>query len=273
MRFAATQRRPGHAIAMGLSLSLAVATAGCARESSAPTAEARAVEASATSIRGEASYPDRIRLPAGSRLRVQLIDNQLADTPMAVLADASFEVGEPPFAFDLPFDPLRIRPGGSYGLHASLRLPDGELAFITDTRTEVVPGDPASVTLALVRVTSQAHDSEGIDDSLAEGAPAGFLGIGDDGDWIVEVGRGERPRMWLLLDSGRRRLEVADGLPFGDAGSEWRGWRGEAQGIPVELRLQDTACTAGSGDAEFDARIELVVDGAVMPGCGRGITG
>lgn len=253
------------------SLALGLLLAACGPADHASPTGAEAIDG--PFIHGRAIYLERIRLPPGTQLRVQLIDNRLADTPMAVVADEVFEAEGPPYDFALAYDPARIEADADYGLHASLRLPDGELAFITDTRVPVTPGNAEVVEFRLVRVTSRAHDAEGRTGEGAGDAPAGFLAIGTDGGWTVEVGHGEVPRMWVMLDSGRRQLEVPQSLPFGQPGAAWQGWRGEADGAPVELRFRGGTCEVNAGDAEFDAEVELVVDGDVLQGCGRHIRG
>src|SRR5262245_48543291 len=96
--------------------------------SSAPALGAHAVT-------GTATYLERIKMPPGASLRVQLIDNLLADTPKAVIGETTLkDVAGPPYAFRLPFDPAKLRANGQYGLHAALSGPDGKLWFVSDTR-------------------------------------------------------------------------------------------------------------------------------------------
>lgn len=106
-------------------------------------------------IRGSAFYRERIMMPPGCTLRVQLIDNRLADTSAAVIADRRFDLDHgPPYAFELAYEPGRVRPDTDYGLHASLTDPDGVLRFVTDTRVMVMPGSPEVVEFRLVRATT-----------------------------------------------------------------------------------------------------------------------
>ncbi|HEY5804771.1 MAG TPA: YbaY family lipoprotein [Lysobacter sp.] len=141
-------------IAIAVSLSLAACQPG-ANSGAASTSPTPPMTQGAHAVTGTASYRERIMMPPGSSLRVQLIDNQLADTPAAVLADKTFQdLSGPPFAFSLPYDPVKLRAGGQYGLHASLAGPDGKLWFVTDTRTSVDPTANAPVDLQMVRVPS-----------------------------------------------------------------------------------------------------------------------
>ena len=144
------------ALRLALPAALLVALAAC-QPKPATDAPAAPTAAAATTIRGEAAYRERIAPPPGAVLTVQLIDNLLADTPTAIIASTEVKDAKgPPFAFDLPYDAARIRPEGSYGLHASLRDGTGKLWFVTDTRTTVVPGDGQTVRLAMIRVADAA---------------------------------------------------------------------------------------------------------------------
>ncbi len=106
----------------------------------------------AAAIQGQALYLERIAPPPGATLSVQLVDNQLADTPAAVVAHADFtDLKGPPFAFTLPYDPAKLRANGQYGLHAGLRDAQGKLWFVTDTRVAVTPGSAAPVEFRMVR--------------------------------------------------------------------------------------------------------------------------
>src|SRR5688572_28458729 len=102
-------------------IALAVSLAACQPgndSGAASTAPAPPLTQGAHAITGSAAYSERIITPPGSSLRVQLIDNQLADTPDAVLLDMTFkDLSGPPFAFSLPYDPVKLRSGGQYGLH------------------------------------------------------------------------------------------------------------------------------------------------------------
>lgn len=94
-------------------------------------------------VQGEAVYFEKILMPAGSQLRVQLLDNQLADTQQAVLAEQVFTVGAGPYEFAIDVPRAQLRDGGRYGLHVSVSMPDGELRFVTDTRVPVEIGSNA----------------------------------------------------------------------------------------------------------------------------------
>ncbi len=148
-------------IGIPLALSLTACPPQADREAASTAAPPAAVQG-AHAITGKATYLERILMPAGSRLQVQLIDNQLADTPTAVLAEVKLDnAAGPPYAFTLSYDPAKLRPGGQYGLHAALYGPDDKLWFVTDTRVPVVPTDNTPVEFRLVRVADEGKATSG----------------------------------------------------------------------------------------------------------------
>jgi len=118
-----------------------------------PPEMGQSVEAKATTmitIQGKATYVQKIGLPEGSTLRVQLVNTRLADTPTAVVADQTFPVAHgSPIPFALAVDPARLDARMSYSLSASVRTPDGGLVFVTDTATPVDTKSTAPVTLTM----------------------------------------------------------------------------------------------------------------------------
>ena len=309
---------------------------------STPSAEA--------TIRGSAFYREKILLPPDVELRVQLIDNQFADTQKAVIAQQSFRgMSGPPYAFALAYDLAKLRANGSYGLHAGLYSSGGELLFVTDTRVPVTPGGDDAVEFRLTRVTAPAAggdpatssetrwqcgemivatrfagddaevripgttlrlrqqpsgsgakygDADGNtfwmkgdratftlqgegasqvrrdctrtdrtspwDDARARGVA--LRAVGNEPGWVVEVDRGEVPRLRAELDYGERRIEVAGAQPLtqGDA----TGFRGTtSDGEPLELRIRRVRCHDGMSGHPFPASAELVVGDRTYRGC------
>lgn len=126
-----------------LPLCAALSLAAC--QSSPPTTGDAPMQESAATVRiqGEALYFEKILMPEGSQLRVQILDNQLADTQRAVLAEQVTTVGAGPYEFAIDVPRAKLRPGGQLGLHASVSAPDGSVRFLTDTRVPVSIGDGA----------------------------------------------------------------------------------------------------------------------------------
>lgn len=104
-------------------------------------------------IQGEAVYFEKILMPEGSSLRVQLLDNRLAGTPQAVLAEEVTTVGAGPYEFAIDVPRARLRQDGQYALQASVSMPDGSLRFATASPVPVVIGaDAMDMHLGRVRL-------------------------------------------------------------------------------------------------------------------------
>jgi uncharacterized lipoprotein YbaY len=111
-----------------------------------------------TVLHGRAFYLERMMLPPGATLEVQLIDDAVADASAAAATIASktwSDLHGPPYEFALPYDATRIDANKHYSLRASLRDAQGHLEFATDSRVEVKPGTTTTVEFRLVRAAAQ----------------------------------------------------------------------------------------------------------------------
>lgn len=108
----------------------------------------------ATTVSGTVTFRERIALPPAAVLTVRLLDVSRADAPSATLGEQVVPAGgrQPPFAFEIAFDPATIQARGSYAVQA--RIEDaGTLLFISDRRHSVITGGaPRSVELVLKAV-------------------------------------------------------------------------------------------------------------------------
>lgn len=129
--------------------------AACQTTPPPPTSGDAPMTESAESVRiqGEAMYFEKILLPADTQLRVQVLDNQLADTPRAVLAEQVTTAGPGPYEFAIDVPRAKLRANGQYGLHLSVSMPDGSLRFVTDTRVPVnIAADAIDVHVGSIRL-------------------------------------------------------------------------------------------------------------------------
>ncbi|MCK5377272.1 MAG: YbaY family lipoprotein [Acidobacteria bacterium] len=134
-------RMTGSQLIVSAMLLLAGAALGCASASTADT------------VRGTAMYRERIALPPGAVLEVSLQDVSLADAPARELGSVRIEdPGNPPFEFEIAYDPEAIDERFTYAVRATIRG-DGKLLFTTDTHYPVLTrGTGNEVELMLRRV-------------------------------------------------------------------------------------------------------------------------
>jgi putative lipoprotein len=128
---------------LGLSL-----LAACAATSTVGGAEARAAQARVT---GSVTYLQRVALPPGAVIKVQLLEVSRADAAALVLGEQLIQAEgrQAPFAFAIVYDAARIDPRMSYAVGA--RIEDGgRLLFINDQRYAVLTrGAPTHVDMVL----------------------------------------------------------------------------------------------------------------------------
>lgn len=223
-------------------------TADAQTTSSATPAPAPPMTQGAHAINGTATYLERIQVPPGASLRVQLIDNLLADTPKAILADITLkDVAGPPYAFSLPYDPVKLRPNGMYGLHAALTGPDGRLWFVSDTRVPVEPARNLPVEIRMVRVSAADMPTT--------------AGTGNASHWQCGEARVgatfEQASERVLLSVNGRRLTLplarsASGARYADAdGNEF--WTKGDTGTLSLAGEDKQECTRAQGPSPWDA--------------------
>ena len=121
--------------------------AGCTGMSAAPAGGG----AAGARVTGTVTYLQRIALPPGAVIKVQLADVSRAGAPAVVLGEQVITAGgrQPPFAFEIPYDPAKIDPRFTYAVQARIEN-DGKLLFINDQRYAVITrGAPNHVEMVL----------------------------------------------------------------------------------------------------------------------------
>ena len=143
------------------------------------TPTAVAVDADESVVRGTATFRERIAMPPGAVFEATLEDVSLADAPATTIATFRKEdAGNPPYRFELAYDPVKIIPSRVYAVRARVTLA-GRLLFTTDQSYPVIPGDsPTFVELLLKRVAGAAgRAGTGKPGELFATLPATFLGV------------------------------------------------------------------------------------------------
>jgi putative lipoprotein len=107
-------------------------------------------------VRGEATYRERIAVPPGAQLEVLLVDVSRADAPSETISGVTLsDVGQPPYPFEIAYRPEQIVASHTYVVQARL-MHEGQLLFITDQAYPVIThGHPAEAQLVLKRVGAQ----------------------------------------------------------------------------------------------------------------------
>ncbi len=124
---------------------------------------ARADAAESGVVAGTASYRERIALPPGSVFEAILEDVSVADAPAHQLGSVSIaDPGNPPFAFEIAFEPAEIDPTHTYAVRAQVSV-GRKLIFVSDTINPVLTrGGPDKVDIWMIKVgdtTAEASSS------------------------------------------------------------------------------------------------------------------
>ena len=75
-----------------------------------------------TVVKGTATFRERMVLPPNAVFEAQLEDVSRMDAPAEVIARTALKsLGNPPFAFEIPYDPARIQSNHSYSVRGRIR--------------------------------------------------------------------------------------------------------------------------------------------------------
>lgn len=102
-------------------------------------------------ITGEAYFRERMAVPEGSQLEIFLEDVSLADAPAKLLGNTLIpNAGQPPYHFEVRYQPSEIMPGHTFNLRARLTLGE-QLLFTTVQAYPVLSPAQGNNRLLLVR--------------------------------------------------------------------------------------------------------------------------
>jgi putative lipoprotein len=110
-------------------------------------------------IEGTAGYRERMALPEGAVLEVELLDISRADTAAVRLASLRLKPrGQVPIPFTLHYDPALIEGRYTYAVSARI-LHDGRLLFVSDTIHRVLTrGAGDTVEVRLIRLSDRSTE-------------------------------------------------------------------------------------------------------------------
>jgi len=111
-------------------------------------------------VRGEATYRERLAVPPGAQLEVVLLDVSRADAPAQAIGSVTLsDIGQPPYRFEIPYLTEQIIASHRYSVRARLTH-QGQLFFTTDrTYPVITSGNPTEVQLLLRRVGARGPAS------------------------------------------------------------------------------------------------------------------
>ena len=111
--------------------------------------------AQTVTVKGEASYVEKIAPPPGAMLHVKVVDMQHADAALGAVAADEFNASLVPIPFVLEVKGSRIEPNKQYGVSVSLRDVDDKPLFRTEAPVPVDLRAPAPLEIRLVRATGE----------------------------------------------------------------------------------------------------------------------
>src|SRR5919106_5777832 len=104
-------------------------------------------------LAGQAMYRERIAMPPGAVFEAVLEDVSRADAPATEIGRVTVDdPGNPPIAFEIPYDPAAIEPGKRYAVRARITV-DGKLLFISGAAQPVLAGGAPAKAEVMMRMT------------------------------------------------------------------------------------------------------------------------
>lgn len=194
-----------------------LALAACGSDAPPPTQATSAEEATVSSIEGEVFYRERMMLPPGAEVEVQLQDISRADALATVMATVMQrpESG-PPYPFAIEYDPETIDPRMRYALRATISL--GEKLLFTSTEyIDPFAGNPLRIMVQRV--------AEPVDRAAGVEQPVAGAGQGADASdtsavavWELETLSGEPAATGAGGNPAQLLLNAADSSVAGFSG-------------------------------------------------------
>lgn len=210
-------------------IALAVLAAGCGKD--AASGDAAGVDAAGAAapqaqaeLSGTVAYRERIALPKGAVVKVELRDVSRADAPAGVLAIQTIRTQQQvPIPFALPYDPAKIDQSHRYAVRAEIRTAGDALMWTTmDAYPVLTNGAPADgVDIVVKRVVSKDAAAAGEGYTPNESGITAVFACPTLGRLTVTFGPGEMQ----LARAGETRVfsqaPSADGARFTEGDDEF----------------------------------------------------
>ena len=182
-------------------------------------------------LTGDVTYRERIALPDGAILRLQLIDTSLPSAPPRIEVSAPIGEGEVPLSFTLNVDDTLFGAGTAYGMIAAITA-QGVLLF---RNFDPYPIDEAAAATQIHIVTTLVQD-ETSSSSPPPGEPAPQLDLLNSTWTVVEIGG------VAVLPRTRPTLSIAPDLRAGGSAG-CNSWFAEARIVEDTLRFGSLTST------------------------------
>lgn len=199
-------------------------------------------------ISGRVIYLERIALPPGAIVTVELRDVSIADAAAKTLASTRFEAeGSPPYPFELSFDADAIDERHTYALKAMISLGD-RLLFTTDTHHPAFTGGEHELRVRSVGGSVGDSIGEQTADSASTLSGREWLLVSLGNERVAPLSDGRRPYLQFATSgraygfggcnrfTGRYRLE-GQGLEFSGMAMTRKAC---AEGMDLEQRFSRT---------------------------------
>lgn len=167
---------------------LALAACGGSKEVQAVTEEVETV----STINGEVFYRERMMLPPGAEVEVQLQDVSKADALATVMSSVMFTPeGGPPYPFSIEYKPADIDERMRYSLRATISV-DNRLMFTSTEFIDPFNGDAISIMLQRVPEPVERKPTPSASEAGAKEPPASSSEKPDP------VGQSTESPVWVL---------------------------------------------------------------------------
>lgn len=188
-------------------------------------------------LTGTVAYRERIALPPSAVIEVKLLDVSRADAAAEVIAQTTIRPrGQVPIPYRLAFNDVRIKPGHTYVLRASIRV-GKQLVFTSATHQPVLTGGPDQTDILVQRVADRPAEASGGDPAQPQGR------------WLAED-----IRQGGVIDRLQTVLEIApDGTISGTGGCNRMAGKATITGDTIAfgpLASTNMACTPAAMDQE-----------------------
>lgn len=192
------------------------------------------VRAEGVTLSGEVTYRERLDLPAGATLRIELVDRAAPDIAIVGAAAALASPGQVPLSFALTFDDRLLAPTSDYGLVAEI-VAEGTVWFRNAAPLALDPLQPPEDLELVLSFTGEAASPD-------EPVPVP-AGVSDTPPELLgTVWQAEAIRDVLVVGGSEPSLSIAEDLRAGGRGS-CNSYFAQAVVTAGSLRFSEVAST------------------------------